>query len=98
MKLPAFDYAAPQTLAEAIDLLAANDNALPLAGGQSLIPILAFRLAAPSLLVDLRRIPGLDAIRVTLLCCIMHGSISKLVSLVDALGCSDAAETAKRRN
>lgn len=65
MKLPAFDYAAPQTLAEAIDLLAANDNALPLAGGQSLIPILAFRLAAPSLLVDLRRIPGLEAIRIS---------------------------------
>jgi carbon-monoxide dehydrogenase medium subunit len=64
VKLPAFDYAAPQTLAEAIELLAANDDALPLAGGQSLIPILAFRLAAPSLLVDLRRIPGLDAIAI----------------------------------
>ena len=62
MKLPAFDYAAPQTLAEAIELLVANEDALPLSGGQSLIPILAFRLAAPSLLVDLRRIPGLDTI------------------------------------
>ena len=62
MKLPAFNYAAPQTLAEAIALLAAHDDALPLAGGQSLIPILAFRLAAPSLLVDLRRIPDLDKI------------------------------------
>ena len=65
MKLPAFNYAAPQTLAEAIALLVANDDALPLAGGQSLIPILAFRLAAPSLLVDLRRIPGLDAIEIS---------------------------------
>jgi len=64
LKLPAFDYAAPQTLAEAIDLLVAHEDALPLAGGQSLIPILAFRLAAPSLLVDLRRIPGLDAIAI----------------------------------
>jgi carbon-monoxide dehydrogenase medium subunit len=64
VKLPAFDYAAPQTLAEAIDLLVAHEDALPLAGGQSLIPILAFRLAAPSLLVDLRRIPGLDAIAI----------------------------------
>ena len=66
MKLPAFDYAAPETLREAIELLAAHEgNALPIAGGQSLIPILAFRLAAPSLLVDLRRIPGLDTIGIS---------------------------------
>ncbi len=65
MKLPAFDYAAPETLREAIELLAAHKDALPIAGGQSLIPILAFRLAAPSLLVDLRRIPGLDAITIS---------------------------------
>lgn len=65
MKLPAFDYVAPQTLHEAIELLAAHADALPIAGGQSLIPILAFRLAAPSLLVDLRRIPGLDAITIS---------------------------------
>lgn len=65
MKLPAFDYAAPQTLAEAIALLATHADALPISGGQSLIPILAFRLAAPSLLVDLRCIPGLDAITVS---------------------------------
>ena len=64
MKLPAFDYAAPETLREAIELLAAHEDALPIAGGQSLIPILAFRLAAPSLLVDLRRIPGLDTITI----------------------------------
>ncbi len=65
MKLPAFDYAAPASLNEAIELLAAHEDALPLAGGQSLIPILAFRLAAPSLLVDLRRIPGLDTITIS---------------------------------
>jgi carbon-monoxide dehydrogenase medium subunit len=65
LKLPAFDYAAPETLREAIELLAAHDDALPIAGGQSLIPILAFRLAAPSLLVDLRRIPGLDTITIS---------------------------------
>lgn len=65
MKLPAFDYAAPQTLAEAIALLATHADALPISGGQSLIPILAFRLAAPSLLVDLRCIPGLDTITVS---------------------------------
>src|SRR5487761_2685701 len=63
MKLPAFDYACPTTLDEAVALLAArNGTAKPIAGGQSLMPILAFRLAAPSLLVDLRKVPGLDRI------------------------------------
>ena len=66
MKLPVFDYAAPDTLAEAVALLAAHaGEARPLAGGQSLIPILAFRLAAPSLLVDLRKLPGLDTIAIS---------------------------------
>ena len=61
MKLPPFEYAAPATLAEAVALLAAG-GAKPLAGGQSLLPTMAFRLAAPRLLVDLRRVPGLDRI------------------------------------
>lgn len=62
MKPPAFAYQAPATLAEAIALLAADPEARPIAGGQSLMPLLNFRLAAPSLLVDLRRVPGLDEI------------------------------------
>ena len=65
MKLPAFEYAAPDTLAEAITLLAANGEAKPIAGGQSLIPVLAFRLAQPSLLVDLRKLSGLDRIEIS---------------------------------
>jgi len=65
VKLPAFQYVSPASLAEAIELLAsAPGRAKPLAGGQSLIPVLAFRLAAPSLLVDLRAVPGLDNIYV----------------------------------
>ena len=65
MSLPAFDYAAPTTLQEAIELLAAGEGgALALAGGQSLMPLLAFRLANPSLLVDLRKIPGLGSIEI----------------------------------
>src|ERR1700741_3893671 len=56
MKLPAFDYACPTTLPEAVQLLAARDDAKALAGGQSLVPMLAFRLLAPPLLVDLRGI------------------------------------------
>ena len=63
--LPAtFDYAAPQSLSEAIDLLKTRgEGAKILAGGQSLIPLLKLRLAAPVLLVDIGRIPGLEYIR-----------------------------------
>jgi CO/xanthine dehydrogenase FAD-binding subunit len=57
-----FDYQAPSTLREAVDLLASNSEALVIAGGQSLMPVLAFRLATPRLLVDLRRLPGLGNI------------------------------------
>jgi carbon-monoxide dehydrogenase medium subunit len=53
MKLPRFDYARPKTLREAIGLLGATDGAKLLAGGQSLIPVMAYRLAAPPLLVDI---------------------------------------------
>ena len=64
MKLPAFDYAAPASVDEAVKLLAAHPGAKPLAGGQSLLPTMAFRLAAPPLLVDLRRIQALRKIEV----------------------------------
>ena len=65
MKPPPFDYAAPTTLDEAIGLLAehADVEARPLAGGQSLIPMMNFRLAQPGYLVDLRRVAGLAGIR-----------------------------------
>jgi carbon-monoxide dehydrogenase medium subunit len=62
VKPPPFDYAAPASLEEALGLLAGSDAAKVLAGGQSLIPLLNLRLAAPELLVDLRRVPGLDGI------------------------------------
>ena len=64
MKPAPFEYQAPATLREAIELLASNPEAMVIAGGQSLMPVLALRLATPSLLVDLRRIPGLDAIAI----------------------------------
>jgi carbon-monoxide dehydrogenase medium subunit len=56
MKPPSFEYFRPGSLAEALELLAARDDAKPLAGGQSLIPALNFRLAAPAALIDLNRI------------------------------------------
>ena len=66
MKLPSFAYACPATLSEAVALLAAHDGeAKPLAGGQSLMPMMAFRVALPSLLVDLRKIPDLKQIQVS---------------------------------
>ena len=65
MKPALFDYTAPETIAEAVAALAADESARPLAGGQSLIPIMNFRLAQPGTLVDLGRVAGLDGITVT---------------------------------
>ncbi|MEA2926938.1 MAG: aerobic carbon-monoxide dehydrogenase medium subunit [Alphaproteobacteria bacterium] len=66
MKPSAFEYKSPATLSEAVSLLTAgNGNAKLIAGGQSLMPMLAFRLAAPELLIDLKRIRDLDAITIT---------------------------------
>ncbi|MCH8918746.1 MAG: FAD binding domain-containing protein, partial [Proteobacteria bacterium] len=63
MKFPDFDYACPKSLDEALGLLRLHgDDAVLLAGGQSLMPLLAFRLAAPGLLVDLKDVPGLGDI------------------------------------
>jgi carbon-monoxide dehydrogenase medium subunit len=59
----AFEYAAPTTLDEALRMLADSDDAKVLAGGQSLIPVLRLRLAAPELVVDLGRIEELRGVR-----------------------------------
>ncbi|HRF07983.1 MAG TPA: xanthine dehydrogenase family protein subunit M [Xanthobacteraceae bacterium] len=65
MKLPPFEYASPGTLQEATALLAKhNGEARPIAGGQSLLPLMAYRLAAPSLLIDLAKIEGLNRIEI----------------------------------
>ncbi len=66
MKPAPFDYLAPESLDEVLSLLVQHgDDAKLLAGGQSLIPVLNFRLARPAVLIDLNRISGLDAIRET---------------------------------
>ena len=66
MKMPPFEYACPTTLSEAVALLASRDgDAKPLAGGQSLVPMLAFRLAQPALLVDLRKLAELREIKIS---------------------------------
>lgn len=60
---PAFDYVAPTTLSEAVSLLSQNGDAKILAGGQSLIPMMRFRLAAPAVLIDINRLADLEYIR-----------------------------------
>lgn len=60
-----FDYARPTTLEDALAILARDGDACaPLAGGQSLMPMMAMRVARPQLLLDLNRIAGLDRIAV----------------------------------
>jgi len=66
MKLPPVEYEAPTTVAEAVDLLAEHaDEASVLAGGQSLIPLLALRLARPELLIDINGIDELSGVSAT---------------------------------
>ena len=63
MMPPSFEYVSPRTISEAVGFLSSGgDGAKVIAGGQSLIPLLKLRLASPSLLVDINRIPGLDGI------------------------------------
>ena len=62
MKPASFEYHRPETLAEALDLLATHgDAAKAIAGGQSLLPLMALRLAQPAHLVDIGRLPELRA-------------------------------------
>jgi aerobic carbon-monoxide dehydrogenase medium subunit len=66
MKPAPFDYHRPASLAEVFDLLDRyGDDGRILAGGQSLVPALNMRLAAPRAVIDINRLPGLDAIRET---------------------------------
>ena len=65
MKPALFEYQAPGTIPEALEALATDEMARPLAGGQSLIPMMNFRLATPPKLVDLGRIEALRGISVT---------------------------------
>lgn len=64
MKPSLFGYHAPKTLDEAISILAGDANAAVLAGGQSLLPAMNFRVAAPSILVDIQHVAGLKGIAV----------------------------------
>jgi carbon-monoxide dehydrogenase medium subunit len=63
VKPPQFRYHRPRVLEEALDLMSRLDNGKLLAGGQSLMPMLNFRLAAPEHLIDLNGVPDLAYIR-----------------------------------
>jgi len=63
MKPAAFEYSRPADIDEACALLAADDGARVIAGGQTLVPLMAMRLARPTRLIDIARIPGLAYVR-----------------------------------
>ena len=66
MKPAPFRYADPGTLDDALAVLSdEGEGAKVLAGGQSLLPLLSMRLAAPAMLVDINRVPGLDTVEAT---------------------------------
>ena len=62
MRPPDFAFRTSPTLEDAVAVLAGENGSMALAGGQSLIPMLRFRLIRPSVVVDIGRIPGLDSI------------------------------------
>jgi carbon-monoxide dehydrogenase medium subunit len=62
VKPPPFEYHAPRSIGEAVSMLSSLEDAKVLAGGQSLVPLLNFRLARPAHLVDINRIAELDRV------------------------------------
>jgi carbon-monoxide dehydrogenase medium subunit len=89
VKFPAFRYVAPTTSAEAVDALAGDEEARPLAGGQSLLPLMALRLSAPSLLVDLNGVEELQRIDST------NGSI-EIGAMVRQAACERSSTVTER--
>jgi carbon-monoxide dehydrogenase medium subunit len=89
VKPPIFQYSSPTTVPDAVALLVehADDDARVLAGGQSLVPLMNFRLAHPGFLVDLRRVAGLDAIR-------MDGDVLVIGAMVRQAAAERSAEVA----
>jgi aerobic carbon-monoxide dehydrogenase medium subunit len=88
MKPPELDYVTPISLDEVVDTLRREPDAKILAGGQSMLPLLNFRLAAPSLLVDLARVPGLDAIE-------LDGGTARIGAMVRQRRAEEHAELAE---
>ncbi|MDT0186594.1 FAD binding domain-containing protein [Microbacterium sp. ARD31] len=93
MKPAPFAYLRPSTLEEALAALAGEQGAKVLAGGQSLVPLLSMRLAAPSMLVDINALPGLGD--VTCDASVAGGGgvrVGALARHADVLASAEAAE------
>jgi CO/xanthine dehydrogenase FAD-binding subunit len=88
MKAVAFDYVRAATIGDACARLAADPDARVLAGGQTLIPLLAMRLARPTCLVDIARIPALSGIREEGGCVVIGAATTQAAAEADALVCS----------
>jgi carbon-monoxide dehydrogenase medium subunit len=82
MKPAPFDYRAPSTLEEALELLAEHGSAAKiLAGGQSLIPSMNFRVLQPAMLIDINRIPDIHGIQISDSGSIAIGAMTRQASL-----------------
>jgi 2-furoyl-CoA dehydrogenase FAD binding subunit len=88
MKPAPFAYLRPSTLEEALAALAGEQGAKVLAGGQSLVPLLSMRLAAPSMLVDINALPDLGFVS----CDEAGVRIGALARHADVLASAEAAE------
>ena len=91
MKAAEFEYAAPTTVDEAVGLLGEHaDDAAVLAGGQSLVPLLALRLATPRMVIDINHVTGMDEIRrenghVRVEALVRHSVLTRSGSAADAV-------------
>ena len=97
MRPQAFEYHRPESLDQALDLLASVDESRPIAGGHSLLPMMKLRLATPAALVDLGRLPGLaeitrDGNELTIGALATHETIASSRAVQEA--CPVLAETA----
>jgi len=93
----AFDYLRPTTKDEALELLAERgDEVKILAGGQSLIPMMKLRFASPPTLMDINRLPGLDAIEdvnghVRVQALVRHNDVVRSATITNSNGCMASA-------
>lgn len=75
MKAAPFEYVRPENLAEAIAILSQDEDARPISGGQTLVPMMATRLARPTRLVDIARLKELDVTQVEDACVVLGAAV-----------------------
>ena len=97
MLLNQVEYARPESVAEALELLSGNDNARALAGGQTLVNVMKQRLASPDLLVDLAELEELTPITVASDGSLELGAMSTLSDVIGSDEVRDAADPGRSR-